>query len=225
MSYSGEIPPLSLSFRERRTEEKRREECSASSLFLSPPSLQMSARIDVMSLERALLKCVLCGLFAVQSHRRIVLLWQTLVKIFSGSLSTLDRQMPRRYRISRYPYPFGWQMPNPVLLSSLLLRAPADLPTKNGCTRLPMPLRLQVVITDNYLPRNGSLRGWAALYIPRRQGSFRHAVFPKNIAEFWPVLGYCPHARVQSPLITFRSGHWPCHAKPREEMPFLGCNA
>ena len=104
-------------------------------------------------------------------------------------------------------------------------RAPADLPTKNGCTRLPMPLRLQVVITDNYLPRNASLRGWAALYIPRRQVSFRHAVFPKNIAEFWPVLGYCPHARVQSPLITFRSGHWPCHAKPREEMPFLGCNA
>ena len=185
----------------------------------------MSARIDVMSLERALLKCVLSGLFAVQSPRRIFLLWQTLVKIFSGSLSTLDRQMPRRYRISRYPYPFGWQMPNPVLLSSLLLVHLQTCPQKMDAPDCRLPLRLQVVITDNYLPRNGSLRGWAALYIPRRQVSFRHVVFPKNIAEFWPVLGYCPHARVQSPLITFRSGHWPCHAKPREEMPFLGCNA
>ena len=108
MSYSGEIPPLSLSFRERRTEEKRREECSASSLFLSPPSLQMSARIDVMSLERALLKCVLSGLFAVQSLRRIFLLWQTLVKIFSGSLSNIGKcHAVIAYHDTPGPYPFG----------------------------------------------------------------------------------------------------------------------
>ena len=221
MSYSGEIPPLSLSFRERRTEEKRREECSASSLFLSLPSLQMSARIDVMSLERALLKCVLCGLFAVQSHRRIVLLWQTLVKIFSGSLSTLDRQMPRRYRISRYPYPFGWQMPNPVLLSSLLLRAPADLPTKNGCTRLPIAVAITSRNYGQLSPRNGSLRGWAALYIPRSPGIFsacRIPIFRKNIAEFLASFRFLPAC--PCPESTNNIPEW-----PREEMPFLGCNA
>ena len=195
MSYSGEIPPLSLSFRERRTEEKRREECSASSLFLSLPSLQMSARIDVMSLERALLKCVLSGLFAVQSHRRIVLLWQTLVKIFSGSLSTLDRQMPRRYRISRYPYPFGWQMPNPVLLSSLLLRAPADLPTKNGCTRLPIAVAItsrnygQLSPTKRFSPRMGS-----TLY-PTQAGIFSACRIPKEyrrVLASFRLLPACP---------------------------------
>ena len=60
MSYSGEIPPLSLSFRERENRRKEgRKECSARffprRLSLPLASLQMSARIDVNSLERAVL--------------------------------------------------------------------------------------------------------------------------------------------------------------------------
>ena len=145
-------------------------ECSARFLprcCLSLESLQMSARMDVNSLEGTIPNYVSTpsGLFASEPLQGIVHLWQTLVKIFSESLSTIVKC---HAVIAYHDTPINLDSKCQIQSSCCLSpsSAPADLSAKNGCTRLTTPLRLQVVITDNNLPRIGALRGWAALDIP-----------------------------------------------------------
>ena len=152
-------------------------ECSArflSRCSLSLESLQMSARMDVNSLEGTIPNygSTPSGLFASQPLQGIVHLWQTLVKIFSGSLSTIVKC---HAVIAYHDTPINLDSKCQIQSSSCCLSpssAPADLSAKNGCTRLTTPLRLQVVITDNHLPRIGARRGWAALYIHPTRGPF-----------------------------------------------------
>ena len=77
-----------------------------------------------------MLKCVPRGLFAVQSLRAVVLLWQTLVKIFSGSLSSIGKcHAVIAYHDTPIHLDSKCQIPSCCPPSPCTCR-PADLPTK-----------------------------------------------------------------------------------------------